>query len=508
MERKKLIEILDVSKDYNGHPALQNVSMHACCGEIVGLVGENGAGKSTLLKIIMGVEALSGGSMLIRGEAYRPQTPREANTKGVGMVFQEQSLITNLTVGQNIYFGEEERFSRFGLVNYRKMNEQAERALCAVDVTSISPRKYVRDINFAARQMVEIAKVVNQANGCNHDNAVVLLDEPTSVLNDAEVEQLFAQMRKLADNGHAVIFVSHRLDEVLRITERIYVFKDAKNAGEFITADTTEAMLYNAMVGHNTASEYYFTDMQREPAEETVLEVRDLSLFGLFKDVSFRLRKGEILGFCGVIGSGKEELCYALCGDLQPTSGQILLRGSPVRFGSPAAARRSGILMIPQERNIEGVVGSLSISDNINASNLQRQARFGILSLKGLAAQAQDWIERLRIKATSGKEAVEQLSGGNMQKVVFARMLASECDVVLLNHPTRGVDVGAKNEIYRLIREMAQAGRSILLLGDTLDECIEMSNRVLVMMDGKIAGEFNAPVDGKPGNLDVIQCMM
>jgi ribose transport system ATP-binding protein len=164
--------------------------------------------------------------------------------------------------------------------------------------------------------------------------------------------------------------------------------------------------------------------------------------------------------------------------------------------------------MIPQERNIEGVIGKLSINDNINASNLQKLSKFGILSLKKLAVQAQDWIERLRIKATSGKEAVEQLSGGNMQKVVFARMLASECDVVLLNHPTRGVDVGAKNEIYRLIREMAQAGRSIILLGDTLDECIEMSNRVLVMMDGKIAGEFDAPVGHKPGNLDVIQCMM
>jgi ribose transport system ATP-binding protein len=508
MEKQKLFEIDNVCKNFNGHPALKNVSMHVNCGEIVGLVGENGAGKSTLLKIIMGVEMPTSGDMQMRGKKFRPQNPKEANNQGVGMVFQEQSLITNLTIAQNIFFGDEAKFKKHGVINYKQMNEQAEKALKAVDITNISPKKYVRDINFAARQMVEIAKVVNQANTCDQENAVVLLDEPTSVLNDAEVEQLFSEMRKLAANGHAIIFVSHRLDEVLKISERIYVFKDAQNAGEFVTSDTTETMLYEAMVGKSSTSEYYYTNMQREPEDDVVLEVKNLGLFGFFKDVSFKLKKGEILGFCGVIGSGKEELCYTLCGDLKPTAGEVCLKGKSVKLNTPADALKAGVLMIPQERNTEGIVGSLNIIENISASNLPKVGKLGIVSRKKLFKQAEEWIKNLHIKTSGAKSAVGQLSGGNMQKVVFARMLASESEIVLLNHPTRGVDVGAKNEIYHLIREMVDAGRSMILLGDTLDECIEMSNRVLVMMDGKIAGEFAAPVGGKPKNLDVIQCMM
>lgn len=508
MEKKTLLEVRDVNKNFGGTTALKDVSLQLKCGEIVGLVGENGAGKSTLLKIMMGVQPPSSGDMTIRGEAYAPSTPREANCMGVGMVFQEQSLITNLTVGQNIFFGDEQRFKRFGLIDYKKMYGEAKQVMEGIDIHDLPPEKYVRDLNFATRQMVEISKVVNQANSCDEENAVVLLDEPTSVLNDAEVDQLFAEMRKMADAGHSIVFVSHRLDEVLRITERIYVFKDAQNVGEFITKDTTEAMLYEAMVGNASTAEYYYTQRQRTPEEEAVLEVESLSMFGSFKDVSFTLHKGEIVGFCGVVGSGKEELCYALCGDLAATSGEMRVRGKKVSFASPASALDEGILMIPQERNTEGIIGMLSLTDNIAASSFHVTSKAGFLSLKRLREQAQKWVERLRIRTPGIKTPADQLSGGNAQKVVFARMLASECDIVLLNHPTRGVDVGAKQEIYRLIREMVEDGKSMILLGDTLDECIEMSNRVLVMMDGVVAGEFDAPPGDKPKHLDVIQCMM
>ena len=331
MEKEILFEAKNITKNFGGNPALKGVHLTVRCGEIVGLVGENGAGKSTLLKIIMGVQPPSGGEMRICGENYAPKTPREANSRGVGMVFQEQSLITNLTVGQNMFFGDEKKFSRFGWIDYRKMYESARACLSDVGLDNIQPEKYVRELSFATRQMVEIAKVVNKAYESHAEHALVLLDEPTSVLNEEEVKLLYAQVRKLTAKGHAVIFVSHRLDEVLELTDRIYVFRDAENAGEFETAQCTEMKLYEAMVGKSTTSEYYGLDQQRTPDEEVVLEADKLHLFGQFKDISFRLHRGEILGICGVVGSGKEELCYVLSGDEAATDGSLTVKGRLVR---------------------------------------------------------------------------------------------------------------------------------------------------------------------------------
>lgn len=508
MNRDILFEVKNISKYFGGNPALKGVDMTVHCGEIVGLVGENGAGKSTLLKIIMGVQPPSGGEMLLSGKKYAPRTPREANDRGVSMVFQEQSLITNLTVGQNIFFGDERRFSACGFINYRKMYEQAKACLADVGLENVKPERYVRDLNFATRQLVEIGRAVNKAHSSGAEHALILLDEPTSVLNETEVKLLYEQVRKLTKLGHSVIFVSHRLDEVLELTDHIYVFRDAENAGDFATESCTELMLYESMVGKASTSEYYGLDRQRVPDEEVVLEAENLHLFGQFKDVSFRLHRGEILGFCGVVGSGKEELCYVLSGDEPPTDGKLEVKGKTVHYSSPAGALHDGLTMIPQERNAEGVFGILDITDNIAASSLKKDARMIFLSGRKMAAQAKDWIERLRIRTPGHKTDVINLSGGNAQKVVFAKMLASECDIVLLNHPTRGVDIGAKVEIYALIRQMACEGKSIILLGDTLDECIGLSNRLLVMKDGLITGEFDAPPDNKPGHLEILQCMM
>lgn len=508
MNQDVLFEVKNVSKNFGGNPALKGVNMTVRCGEIIGLVGENGAGKSTLLKIIMGVQPASSGKMMLSGKEYAPRTPREANNKGVSMVFQEQSLITNLTVGQNVFFGDEKTFSTLGFINYRKMYEQTKKCLAEVGLEEIGPEKYVRDLNFATRQMVEIGRAVNKAYSSGAEHALILLDEPTSVLNEAEVKLLYQQVRKLTAKGHSVIFVSHRLDEVLELTDRIYVFRDAENAGEFVTKDCTEMMLYEAMVGKSSTNEYYGLEQQRMPDTEVVLEAKDLHLFGQFKDVSFQLRRGEILGFCGVVGSGKEELCYVLSGDEKPTDGSLEVKGRAIHYSSPAEALADGLTMIPQERNAEGIFGILNITDNIAASSLKRNARLGFLSGRKMVVQAKEWIEKLRIRTPGHKTSVVNLSGGNAQKVVFAKMLSSECDIVLLNHPTRGVDIGAKVEIYSLIRQMAKEGKSIILLGDTLDECIGLSNRVLVMKDGIITGEFEAPPEAKPGHLEILQCMM
>ena len=507
-ERKPLFSAKNITKSFSGTQALKGVDLTVYPGEIVGLVGENGAGKSTLLKIIIGAQPPSSGHMEMHGKPFEPKTPMEANHAGLGMVFQEQSLIVNLNVAQNIFFGHEKQFKKNGFVNWGQMNKAAQQVLQEVDVTDISPRKKVSDLNFATRQMVEIAKVMNVTKQAGSDHCLILLDEPTSVLSESEVQNLFKQMKKIAARGHSVVFVSHRLDEVLEISDRIYVYKDGMSVGDLATKDATEKILYEMMVGRTTPTEYYHLEKQRVPGQKVVLEAKDLGLHGVFKHVSFQLHEGEILGFCGVVGSGKEEICSILCGDLKPTSGEVHVRGKKVKFGSPVEALGTSILMIPKERLYEGVVMTLSVEDNIALSNANKLRRGIFVSKVRIAKQAEEWIKTLRIKTSGRRELLMQLSGGNQQKVVFSRALASGADILILNHPTRGVDVGAKEEIYSLIRDIAQRGNSVILLGDTLDESIGLANRILVLQDGLLTGEFNASADGKPEQVDVVSLMM
>ncbi|MCL2703175.1 MAG: sugar ABC transporter ATP-binding protein [Defluviitaleaceae bacterium] len=507
-ERKLIFSAKDIHKHYGATHALKGAGIDIREGEIIGLVGENGAGKSTLLKIIIGAEEPSSGSLTMHGKLYSPRNPMDANRAGVGMVFQEQSLIVSLTVGQNLFFGHEREFSKFRVINWKKLYKEAASALADVGAGGINPRKKVSDLNFATRQMIEIAKVINVTKGASGEKCLILLDEPTSVLSEHETRNLFEQMKKIAAKGHAVVFVSHRLDEVLEITDRVYVYKDGEGVGDLLTPEATESKLYEMMVGRTASGEYYQVNRQREAQEEIMLEVKDLGLSGVFKHVSFQLRRGEILGVCGVVGSGKEELCEVICGDEKPTSGEMYIKGKKVVFSSPAHGLREKVIMIPKERLAQGIIRTLSIEDNIAISSLKILSRNKFVTVKSVRKQALEWISRLRIKTRGPRELLMRLSGGNQQKVVFSRALASKCDILVLNHPTRGVDVGAKEEIYTLIRGMVTEGKAVILLGDTLDECIGMSSRVIVMKDGLVTGEFAAPPDGKPGQVDVVSLMM
>ncbi|MDO4322546.1 MAG: sugar ABC transporter ATP-binding protein [Lachnospiraceae bacterium] len=509
MEKKLLFSANNITKSFYGTQALKGVDLEVHEGEVVGLVGENGAGKSTLLKIIIGVQPQTSGEMTMHGKPFMPEDPMAANKAGVGMVFQEQSLIVNLSVGQNIFFGHEKDFKHLGFVNWSKVYEESKRVLEEVNCGYINPRTKVIDLNFATRQMVEIAKVVNMTKS-GHDNqkCLILLDEPTSVLNEAEVQNLFTEIRKLTAKGHGVVFVSHHLDEVLEISDRIYVYKDGENAGNMDIKDATEEKLYAAMVGRETTTEYYHLAQQRKPDEEIVLETKDMGLSGVFKHCNIKLHKGEILGICGVVGSGKEEICSVVCGDLKPTSGELHVKGRRVNYSSPSQALQDGILMIPMERHAEGIVRSMTVAENIALSNAPLLSERGIVRKKKIDDQANAWIQKLRIKTTGKDAEMMSLSGGNQQKVVFARALASEADIIILNHPTRGVDVGAKEEIYALTREVVAQGKSVILLGDTMDECIGMSNRVIVMKDGLITGEFQADAGEKPSQVSIVTLMM
>lgn len=508
-QQEVLFSAKGITKSFSGNFALKGVDLEVHPGEIVGLVGENGAGKSTLLKIIIGAQPQTDGTMTMHGKSYQPKNPMDGNREGIGMVFQEQSLIVNLNVAQNIFFGHEKNYrSKAGFINWGRLNKAAEEVLHECDIANLPVKKKVIDLNFATRQMVEIAKVVNVARRDDGKQCLILLDEPTSVLNEEEVQTLFKQMRKLASKGHGVVFVSHRLDEVLSITDRIYVYKDGSSVASLPTREASEVKLYELMVGRDSSNEYYQLHTQIKPEPEVVLETRNLGKFGCFKNVSFQLHKGEILGFCGVVGSGIEDICSVICGDESPSAGKIFLHGKEVSFSSPANARKDSILMIPKERLAEGIVGILSVEENIALSNLERMRVGPFVQASRIRKQALSWINTLKIKTPGPKTLIMSLSGGNQQKVVFSRALASESDIIILNHPTRGVDVGAREEIYTLIRQIVARGKSVILLGDTLDECIGMSSRIIVMKDGLITAEFDASVGHKPSQVDVVSHMM
>ena len=498
----------NLGKVYGGNTVLENVDIDVYRGEVIGLVGENGAGKSTLLKILSGVEAPTTGTMEMNGHPYKCSSMLDANRQGVGMVFQEQSLIGSLSVAQNIYRGREKRFSRFGIVNWRKMNDAAAEVLASVNLCDVRPGVKVWNIGFAARQMVEIAKVLDIVSHATDNRSLILLDEPTTVLSSEEIENLFHQARKMSAQGNSVIFVSHRLSEVLELAGRIYVFKDGKKTAELGASEADEPVLYKEMVGRETTGEYYLSNRQTVPSGEVVLEAESLCQFGAFTDVSFRLRRGEVLGLCGVEGSGKEAVCAVLCGDEAATGGKIKVNGKELTFSSPRAARLAGILSVPRDRRLDGLVGMLSIRENITLSSMKKLARRGVVSLRKQNETAAAWVKKLNIKCGGIFQRISSLSGGNAQKAIFARVLESECPVLILDHPTRGVDVGSKGDIYALIRDITSKGVSIVLLGDTLDECIGLTSRIIVMKDGFITGEFDCPAGGKPSQVEVVRKMM
>jgi len=500
-----VLEVRNISKKFPGVQALDRVNLQVKQHEIVGLVGENGAGKSTLLKILIGAYQPDQGEVLVRGKPVRPRSVKEATDFGLSMVFQEQSLLSNLTVQENIFLGNEEAFTRFGVINWKKMKREAEKQLAKVDL-ELDPGTYTYKLNFATRQMVELARVIAMEDRTKFE-PIVILDEPTTVLDGNEIDLLFSRLTKLKERA-SIIFVSHHLEEVLKITDRIYVFKDGKNAGELITRETDVNEIHRLMVGRELRGEYYRQGKQIKPEEDVVIKVENLTKSGKYKDVSFDLHKGEIISFAGVLGSGREDVCRALAGLDRADGGKISINGSKLEIDSPSAAIKAGIGYVPQDRGVEGLVLYLSIGPNITLPDLSNITHRGFLSPKSERRLAEHWIERMSIKAPGPNALCLNLSGGNQQKVVLSKWLATKVKVFILDHPTRGVDVGAKEEVYELIRELAKQGIAFLLIADTLEETIGLSNMIFTMKDGEITNRIEAPADNKPLPIDLIQHMM
>ena len=499
------LEVRNVSKAFPGVQALDHVSFEVRENEIVGLVGENGAGKSTLLKILIGVYQPDEGEVLVGGQSVRPRSVKEASDCGLAMVFQEQSLLSNLTVRENIFLGNEEPFMRYGVINWKKMDQAAQKQLEKVEL-DLSPSTYTDTLNFATRQMVELARVMTLEDRTKR-HPIIILDEPTTVLEGGEVELLFKRLRNLKERA-SIIFVSHHLDEILAITDRVYVFKDGQNVAERVTSETNVSELHQLMVGRELKGEYYREGKQATPAEDVVLSIRNLTKKGSYYDVNLDLHRGEIVGLAGVLGSGREDVCRTIAGIVTPDAGQVLMEGKPLPFGSTAGAIKAGIGYVPQDRGSEGLVIYLSIGPNITLPDLSKVVRGGFLSQGAEKKLAVEWIDKLAIKTPGPNALCMNLSGGNQQKVVLAKWLASKVRVFVLDHPTRGVDVGAKEDVYELVRALAQEGIAVLLMSDTLDETIGLSNVILTMKDGRVTQRIEAPAGKKPLPIDLIEHMM
>lgn len=500
-----MYELKQVDKKFPGVHALKSVDFRIDRGEIVGLVGENGAGKSTLMKVIYGAYQADGGTVTIDGRPVRFANPRQAMAQGIGMVFQEQSLITNLTVMENIFLGFEQPYMRFGVLNWKAMAAAARRQLKKVRLDT-DPRTITSRLSFAQRQLVELAKVLTLEERVDGD-LVILLDEPTSVLARGEVELLFERVRELTVRA-SFIFVSHRMEEVLELSDRVYVMKD----GEIVDVVTRENadidVIQHKMVGREVDKEYYREQKQKAyDASRELVKFDKVSLPGRYQDISFTLHAGEVLCFVGTEGSGREALLRTVFGLETPAAGDVQIKGSSVTRFSARNGVDCGVGYVPRERKIEGLVGGMNLYENMTLSQLRAYSSNGVLRLSEERALATQWVERLDIKTPSINKDCGGLSGGNQQKVVLAKWRSGGCDIILLDHPTRGLDIGAKEDVYDMVREMCEAGIGVILVADTLEEAIGLSHTIMVLKDGQQRRLFHSEDNGKPSLYDLVHYM-
>ena len=475
-----VVELHDITKAFGGFAALKGVSLDVRPGEVHALLGENGAGKSTLIRVIAGAHQPDRGEIRVRGEVVRLASPREARRRGIATVYQELLLFPELTVAENIFLGNAPR-TRWGALDWGEMRARARALLDALDSPDLDVDARVIGLSVANRQRVEIAKALSQ------DPQVLVMDEPTASLAAADVERLMAIVRRLRERGVAILYVSHRLAEIFALADRVTVLRDGACVGTKAIAEVDEAALVSMMVGRSI--EQLFPKTHVAPGR-TVLEVRGLSHKAKVKDVSFEVRKGEILGIAGLVGSGRTELALTLFGITPATSGEIVLDGAPVTIDSPRRARDLGIAYVPEDRGLQGLIRSLSVRENVSLPILGRLSRGPFVDVGREAARAREAIQQFGIRARGTEQIVRQLSGGNQQKVVLAKWLGTEPRVLIMDEPTRGIDVGAKAEVHALMGKLAEQGLAIVMISSELPEVLGMSDRILVMNQGRVVGTF------------------
>lgn len=480
-DESPLLHMQGITKSFPGVKALQNVDFEVQPGEIMALIGENGAGKSTLMKVLNGIYRQDEGTITWRGETVNFHGPADAQAAGLSMIHQELAIIDELDVGKNIYLGREpERLP--GVVNWGKLYRDAQAELDALGL-NIRARDPVRYYSIAQQQMIEVAKALSM------QARMIIMDEPTSSLTDREVETLFQQMRSLRERGVSIVFISHRLVEIFEIADRVTVLRDGELVGVEPVENVTEDDVIRMMVGREVGEIY--ERGANVAKDEVVLSVENLSRGHVVKDVSFDLHAGEILGFAGLVGAGRTELAETIFGAARASSGKIKLHGEVVSITHPSDAIRYGIGLVPEDRKRDGLFLRMSVSANIVMAKLREILNLLFIPGDRVRQLSNEFIDQLNIRTPSANQTVGNLSGGNQQKVVIAKWLTLEPRVLILDEPTRGIDVGAKNEIYHLMQRLAEQGVAIMMISSELPEVLGVSDRVLVMHEGRITGEFD-----------------
>ncbi len=478
MENKPIIELVNISKSFPGVQALNDVSLSFYPGEIHALIGENGAGKSTLIKIMGGVYQKDSGQILINGEECEIKDVIQAQRIGISVIHQELSLIPDLSVMENLCLGKEPRLGRSGLIDKTAMRKIAQNIMKPLGL-NINPDIHIRELKTADRQMVEIARAVSR------NAALVIMDEPTSSLSSREIKTLFDMIRMLKKNNVSVIYVSHILSEVLTLADKISVMKDGCLVRTMAASDADENILVKSMVGREIKD--YFNKQAKEIGD-VILEVKNLTRKPHFSDVSFNLRKGEILGISGLVGAGRTEIIRAIFGSDKYESGEMFLWGKKVDIQSPQMAIAAGLGFVPEDRKLEGLFLESSVKYNISLPSVKSTARKGFANKKWEFDICKEYIDKLKIHTPSSHTISKTLSGGNQQKIVVAKWFAAFSKILLLDEPTRGIDVNAKSEMYLLMNNFAKDGGSIIMVSSELPEILGIADRIVVVRQGKVAG--------------------
>ena len=474
------LEFRHITKYFPGVKALDDVSFVAQGGEVLAFLGENGAGKSTLLKTLNGDYQPDEGQYLIDGAEAHFKNPHEAIEAGISVIYQERQILPALTVAENIYLGRMP--VRRGLIDTHKLNAMAKEIISDFELP-ISPTAKVHQLSIAYQQMVEIMKSYSREN-----LRVICFDEPTASLSDAEIECLFRIIRKLRDEGKIIIYVSHRMNEIKQIADKVAIFKDGRYVTTVDAKEATEQEMIRLMVGRDLGDIYNSLDRDKQIGD-VLLEVKDLES-DYVDGVSFKLHRGEVLGFSGLVGAGRTEVMRAIIGADRMTKGEVFLEGKPIHCKSPADAQKLGIVLVPEDRKDQGILANLSVAGNINISMLNENSnRFGFVSARREAEVAERSIKAFNIKTPSPDKKIVELSGGNQQKCIVARWMETHPKVLILDEPTKGIDVGAKAEFYNMICGFAKQGLGVIMISSELPEVIGLSDRIIVMRGGKISGE-------------------
>jgi ribose transport system ATP-binding protein len=484
-----LVEMRGIEKRFPGVHALKAVKFDLKPGEVHALMGENGAGKSTLMKIMSGIYSRDGGKMFMDGNPVAPDSPRAAQDLGIGIIHQELSLMNDLTAAQNVLIGREPRRS-FGRLDEPALNARTAEIFASLNL-AMNPRTQVSTQTIARQQLIEIAKALS------YNPRVLIMDEPTAALNDVEITELFKVIKKLKSDGVGIVYISHRMDEIKRIADRVTILRDGVYIDTLDAADTPLAKIIQLMVGRDvTQNAPVIPDTSQNPV---ALEVRNLSRGKDVRDVSFDVRKGEILGFAGLMGAGRTEVARIIFGADARDGGDILVDGQPIDIRAPHAAVEAGIGYLSEDRKHFGLAIDMTVRANVAMADLGKFTnRFGVLNEAAMKDTAVKYIDQLGIRTPSDMQDVRLLSGGNQQKVVIAKWLLRDCDVLIFDEPTRGIDVGAKSEIYALLEDLAKQGRAIIVISSELPEVMRLSHRIAVMCEGRLTGIL-------PGGKDTTQ---